>query len=260
VSSKDAEVKFHIDGPIARVHLNRPTSLNAVTPKMNASLHEAWCTINAEPSVRVVLLTGEGERAFCVGADLKASTQPEGRIAFGGGITGIGGPLLVVEKPIVAAVQGHVLGGGFELALCADIIVAADTTSFGLPETAVGVIGECGVVHRAMRQLPYRIALSMILTGSRLGAADAAIYGLVNEVVPHRSLEAAAGRWVDLLLAASPLAVQAAKDAALSRLGHPLADALSSRFERIEAYAATEDARESRRAFAEKRPPVWKGH
>src|SRR5690554_1112565 len=104
-------------------------------------------------------------------------------MAVGGGLTGIGGPLVKLKKPLIAAVQGYALGGGFELAMCADIIVAANTTQFGLPETKVGIIGECGVVHRAVRQLPYRIAMAMILTGERLGAEDAYRYGLVNEVV-----------------------------------------------------------------------------
>jgi enoyl-CoA hydratase/carnithine racemase len=253
------DVLFSVEGAIARVHLNRPRSLNAISGAMDEALRDAWATINGDPAIRVVLLTAEGERAFCVGADLNDHPRSGERIALGGGITGIGGPLVLVNKPIVAAVQGHVLGGGFELAMCADIIVAADTTRFGLPETAVGVIGECGVVHRAIRQLPYRVALGMILTGERLSAGDALHHGLVNEVVGFDELEAATLRWCDRLLAASPLAVQAAKEAALSRLDHPLALALASRFESIDAYQQTEDHAESRAAFEQKRKPIWKG-
>lgn len=252
-------ISFAVDGSIARVHLNRPRSLNAINAEMDMALRDAWTTINTDAAIRVVVLTGEGERAFCVGGDLNDGAGAGERIALGGGITGIGGPLLTVAKPIVAAVQGHVLGGGFELAMCADIIVAADTTSFGLPETAVGVIGECGVVHRAMRQLPYRVALGMILTGDRLSAAEALHHGLVNEVVAFADLGEAAGRWCDRLLAASPLAVQAAKDAALSRLDHPLPLALASRFEAIERYGTTRDHAESQIAFREKRAPRWEG-
>jgi enoyl-CoA hydratase/carnithine racemase len=252
-------VLFSIEGHVARLRLNRPAALNAIDREMDLALRGAWREINANASIRVVVLTAEGERAFCAGADLKAAGEPGERIALGGGITGIGGPLLTVTKPIVAAVQGYVLGGGFELAMCADIIVAADTTQFGLPETAMGVIGECGVVHRAMRQLPYRVALGMILTGERLSAVDALHHGLINEVVRFGSLAAAAERWCERLLAASPLAVQAAKEAALSRLDQPLGDALAARFERIDAYAASADTAESRAALLEKRAPVWSG-
>lgn len=255
-----SDILFSVEGHVARVHLNRPVALNAVNGAMDLALRDAWNAINGDPSIWVVMLTAEGEKAFCVGADLKEAASPGERIALGGGITGIGGPLLTVTKPIVAAVQGYVLGGGFELAMCADIIVAAETTQFGLPETAVGVIGECGVVHRAIRQLPHRVALGMILTGERLSAGDALQHGLVNEVVPFPSLAAAAERWCERLLAASPLAVQAAKEVALSRLDHPLPIALATRSERIEGYAASQDHAESRAAFLEKRPPHWKGH
>jgi enoyl-CoA hydratase/carnithine racemase len=254
-----ADVTLEIDGRIAKVRLNRPQKMNAITREMDRLLCEAWTRINADPDIWVVLLSAEGERAFCVGADLKEAAMQSERIALGGGITGIGGPLLTLTKPIVAAVQGYVLGGGFEFAMCADIIVAADTAQFGLPETAVGVIGECGVVHRAIRQLPYRVALGMILTGERLSAGDALHHGLVNEVVSFSSLRAAADRWCERLLAASPLAVQAAKEVALSRLDHPLAVALATRSERIEGYAFSEDHAESRTAFLEKRSPRWKG-
>lgn len=254
-----SEVLFSVDGHVARVRLNRPAALNAINGAMNLALREVWNEVNRNPSIRVVLLSAEGEKAFCVGADLKDATAPSERIAFGGGITGVGGPLLTVVKPIVAAVQGYVLGGGFELAMCADVIVAAEAAEFGLPETAVGVIGDCGVVHRAIRQLPYRVALGMILTGGRLSAGEALRHGLVNEVVKREAVESAVEAWCERLLAASPLAVQAAKDAALSRLDHPLAVALASRFERIESYAFTADCSESRQAFLAKRSPSWLG-
>lgn len=252
-------VLFTRDGPVAHIHLNRPAALNAVTREMDVALRDAWRTVRDDATIRVAVLTAEGERAFCVGADLRPTAAGGGeRIAFGG-ITGVGGPLLAINKPVVAAVQGHVLGGGFELAMCADIIVAADTASFGLPETMVGVIGECGVLHRAMRQLPHRVALSMVLAGARLSAHDALQHGLVNEVTSFAELGRATERWVGQLLRASPLAVQAAKHAALSGLGRPLEEALATRFEPIEAYAGSHDAAEAVAAFAEKRQPEWKG-
>ncbi|SFV02653.1 enoyl-CoA hydratase-related protein [Pseudoduganella namucuonensis] len=254
-----SDIEFSIQGHVAHVKLNRPKSLNAIDPGMDAALLEAWREINRNPEIRAAILSAEGERAFCVGADVSQGTERAGRMALGGGLTGIGGPQVTLTKPLVAAVQGYALGGGFELAMCADVIVAAGNTLFGLPETKAGIMGECGVMHRAIRQLPHRVAMAMILTGDRMPAADALAHGLVNEVVELADLAAAAQRWADKIVAASPLAVQAAKAAVLQRLDWPLEVALATRFEPIEAYAYTEDRHEGERAFAEKRKPVWRG-
>jgi enoyl-CoA hydratase/carnithine racemase len=254
-----AEVDFTIEGRIAKVHLNRPEGMNAITQAMDELLFEAWQRINADPDIWAVLLSAEGEKAFCIGADVSGGAERKTRMAFGGGLTGIGGPLVKCRKPMVAAVQGYCVGGGFELAMCADLIVAADTAQFGLPETKVGIIGECGAVHRAIRQLPHHIALQLILTGERIKADQALQYGLVNEVVPGAGLAEAASRWAAKLIAASPLAVQAAKAAALGRADYPLDVALMTRFEEIERYAETTDKKEGERAGAERRKPVWTG-
>jgi crotonobetainyl-CoA hydratase len=254
------DVEFSKGGHVAQVRLNRPQSLNAVTPEMDQLLFEAWTEVNRDPEIWVAILSAEGDRAFCAGADVSGNHNgARRRVAFGGGITGVGGPLVNVTKPLIAAVQGHVVGGGFEMAMCADIIVAADTAKFSIPETRAGIMGESGIMHRAIRQLPHRVAMAMILTGERLAAEDALRFGLVNEVVAGEELSEAAGRWSDRVLAASPLASQAAKDAVLSRVGHPLEVALSTRYEPIEAYAATQDVLEGRRAFSEKRSPEWTG-
>lgn len=254
-----SDVEFTRDGHVAHVRLNKPRSLNAISPEMDEALFEAWSTINEDPDIWVAVLSAEGERAFCVGADVSGGTERSGRLALGGGLTGIAGPLVTLRKPLIAAVQGYCLGGGFELAMCADIIVAADNTQFGLPETKVGIIGECGVVHRAIRQLPHHVAMALILTGERMPSADAERYGLVNQVVPFSELGAAADAWAAKICAASPLAVQAAKHAVLARAADPLEVALATRFEPIEAYALSEDVKEGRLAFAEKRKPVWTG-
>ncbi|MBP8234836.1 MAG: enoyl-CoA hydratase/isomerase family protein [Rhizorhabdus sp.] len=254
-----ADVDFTVEGHIANVRLNRPQGLNAITGEMDDLLFAAWKEINANPDIWAVILSAEGEKGFCIGADVSGGAERKTRMALGGGLTGIGGPLVTCKKPMVAAVQGFCVGGGFELAMCADIIVAADTAQFGLPETKVGIIGECGVVHRVVRQLPYHIAMQLILTGDRIKADEAKHYGLVNEVVPYADLADAALRWARKLNAASPLAVQAAKAAALGRLGHPLEVALMTRFEPIEEYATTEDKMEGERAAGERRKPVWIG-
>lgn len=254
-----ADVEFSKEGHIARVRLNRPTAMNAITQAMDEELLTAWKEINGDPGIWCAVLSAEGEKAFCIGADVSGGAARKTRMALAGGLTGIGGPLIRLAKPLIAAVQGFCVGGGFELAMCADIIVAADTAQFGLPETKVGIIGECGVVHRAIRQLPYHIAMAMILTGERIKADTAERFGLVNEVVAHAQLESASLKWAQRINAASPLANQAAKAAVLGRLGYPLDVALMSRFEEIEQYAETADKREGECAAGEKRKPVWTG-
>jgi enoyl-CoA hydratase/carnithine racemase len=254
------ELVFDVIGHVAYVTLNRPKVLNSISYSLDLELLKAWRTIDHDPEIWVAVLAATGDRAFCAGADVSAGrADGSARVALGGGLTGIGGPLTTLCKPLIAAVHGYVLGGGFELAMCADIIIAADDAQFGIPETKVGIIGECGVVHRAIRQLPHRVAMAMILTGERLGAADALSYGLVNEVVPRSSLGGTADGWAQKICAASPLAVQAAKQAVLSRAGVPLEVALATKFDLIEAYAASEDVNEGRRAFSEKRAPQWTG-
>ncbi|MDH4549892.1 enoyl-CoA hydratase-related protein [Pseudomonas sp. BN607] len=252
-----ADVEYTVEGHIAHVRLNRPKSLNAISAEMDRMLLDAWTDINNNPEIWVAVLSAEGEKAFCAGGDIAAEAENTGRLALGGGLTGVGGPLLKLKKPLVAAVQGYVLGGGFELAMCADVIVAADTAQFGMPETKAGIIGEAGIMHRAIRQLPYRIAMGMILTGDRLTAAKAFDYGLVNEVVEMDTLLESAMTWASRIAGASPLANQAAKEAVLRCLADPLEAALSTRFELIEAYAFSEDRMEGRRAFGEKRKPQW---
>jgi enoyl-CoA hydratase/carnithine racemase len=254
-----ADVEFTREGTVAHVRLNRPQGLNAITPEMDDLLFEAWATVNDDPDIWSVILSAEGEKAFCIGADVSDGAERKTRMALAGGLTGIGGPLVTLKKPLIAAVQGFCVGGGFELAMCADIIVAADSAQFGLPETKVGIIGECGVVHRAMRQLPYRIAMAMILTGERIKAAAAEEFGLVNQIVPFEDLASAARTWADKVNAASPLANQAAKSAALGRLGYPLEVALMTRFEGIEQYSGSADKREGELAMSERRKPVWTG-
>jgi crotonobetainyl-CoA hydratase len=253
-----SDVEFTKDGHVAKVRLNRPKALNSVTPEMDQMLLDAWTEINRDPEIWVAVLSAEGEKAFCAGADIKVESEGP-RIAFGGGLTGVGGPLVTLKKPLIAAVQGYCLGGAFELVMCADVIVAADTTKFAMPEIKAGIIGESGIMHRAIRQLPHRVALSMILTGDRLSAEKALDFGLINEVSDFEGLEAATQGWVEKLLTVSPLAAQAAKEAVLSRADGPLEIALSTKYEPMEAYASTADVEEGKAAFAERRAPQWKG-
>ena len=254
-----ADVEFTRDGNIAHVRLNRPQGLNAITGEMDDLLFKAWAEINDDPEIWCAIVSAEGEKAFCIGADVSEGPERKVRMALAGGLTGIGGPLVTLRKPLIAAVQGFCVGGGLELAMCADIIVSADTAQFGLPETRHGIIGECGVVHRAIRQLPHHIAMAMILTGERIDAATAAQYGLVNEVVPYQALADTAMKWAGKITKCAPRANYAAKAAVLGRLGYPLEVALMSRFEEIEQYAESDDVRERNAASAEGRKPVWTG-
>lgn len=254
-----ADVELFRDGATARVHLNRPAARNALTPQMDRALARIWREVDDDPEVWTVVLTAEGEEAFCIGADLSEPRPAEARLAVGGGLTGIGGPLVRLKKPLIAAVQGFCVGAGFELAMCADVIVAAETAQFGLPETRHGIIGECGVVHRAVRQLPHRVAMAMILTGDRIDAQAAERFGLVNQVVPPGELADAAMAWAARINKASPLANRAAKAAVEGGLALSLEAALRTRFEEIESYAQSADARERDTARAQGRRPVWTG-
>lgn len=254
-----ADVEFSVENHVAHVRLNRPDAMNAITAKMDDLLLEAWNTINDDNDIWCAIISAEGEKAFCIGADVSEGPERKTRMALAGGLTGIGGPQVTLKKPLVAAVQGFCVGGGFELAMCADIIVAAENAQFGLPETRHGIIGECGVVHRAIRQLPHHIAMALILTGERIPAAKAEQYGLANEVVPLERLADAAAGWAAKVNKCAPLANQAAKAAVLGRAGYPLEVALMTRFEEIEQYAESEDVQERDAAAAEGRRPVWTG-
>ncbi|GAA4700898.1 enoyl-CoA hydratase-related protein [Pseudonocardia yuanmonensis] len=252
-------IGFTKDGHVARVTLDNPKALNAISPAMDDELLAAWTEIDADPDIWVAVLDATPGKAFCAGADVSGGTDRDGRMALGGGLTGVGGPRYVLRKPLIAAVHGYVIGGGFELAMCADVIVAADDAQFFIPEVKAGIIGESGILHRAVRRLPHHVAMGMILTGDRLPVTKAEQYGLVNEVVPVDELAATADRWAAKIMACAPLAVQAAKDAALRGLDMSLEQALGTRYEPIEAYAGTKDQLEGLAAFAEKRKPVWTG-
>ena len=253
-------VSYRVESHVARVRLERPRSLNALDVATDQALLEAWREIDRDPAVRVAVLEAAGERAFSAGADVKdMAARARSEIAIGGGLTGLGGPQVELRKPLIAAVQGLALGAGFELALCADLIVVASDVSFGMPETKIGLIGEAGVVHRLTRQLPGRLATAMILCGRRLDAETALRLGLVNEVVAPEDLHAAAGRWAEEIAAASPLVVQAAKQAIREGEGRPLGEALSRRYGLIEEFQGSADREEALDAFAAGREPRWEG-
>ncbi|SMD07708.1 enoyl-CoA hydratase/isomerase family protein [Novosphingobium sp. B1] len=246
-------------GHVGYITLNRPEALNAINEEMDQLLGAAWDKFETESGIWVIVLRANGERAFCAGGDMHAPPTGSSGLSFGGGITGIGGRLRPISKPVICATHGHVLGLGFEIAMCADIIVAATTSRFAFPEARAGIIEHCGVVHRAVRQLPHHVAMAMILASEPLDAVQAAQYGLVNEVVAPDCIEQATARWAEKLLACSPLAARAAKEAALAGLEGSLPEALSRTYPGISRYADSGDRTEAIGAWSERRNPHWTG-
>src|SRR6185295_4857662 len=196
-------------------------------------------------------------RAFSAGNDLKWTAQHGMPRMPKGGFAG----LTTREdlwKPLIAAVNGVALGGGLEIALACDIIIASDTARLGLPEPKVGLMAAAGGVHRLPRSVPLKLAMGMILTGRHITAAEGHRMGLVNEVVPPGELLPRAESWANDILECSPLSVQASKQAAYLGLSKPLLEAMSASYPLVQKLFSSEDPIEGPRAFAEKRKPVWK--
>lgn len=254
-----ALVETSVIGRVGYITLNRPESLNAINDEMDRLLADAWGRFEADSDIWVIVLRANGERAFCAGGDMNAPPKGFDGLSFGGGITGIGGRLRPITKPLICAVQGHVLGLGFELAMCADIIIASSSTRFGLPEARAGVIEHCGALHRAVRRLPHHVAMAMILASEPLLAEQAWRLGLVNEIVEFTQMDEAVARKAEMILACSPLVTQAAKEAATIGLQGSLEEALSRRYPGIEHYAESSDQSEALSAWAQHRSPIWTG-
>jgi enoyl-CoA hydratase/carnithine racemase len=254
-------VELVVADHVARVTIARPEVLNAVDLATEAELQDAWCAIEANPDVRVVVLTGAGERAFCVGADLKNPSVSGLEYWARARPGGFGGIALreTLHVPVIARVNGFALGGGFEMVLGCDIVVACDEASFGLPEPRVGRMPLDGGMTLLQRQIPFRAAMGMLLTGRRVGAQEALALQLVNEVVPRGELDTAVDRWVEQILACAPLAVQAIKQVVRSTATLSPVEAQAQRLPLLVAALQSEDAREGVRAFQEKRAPRWTG-
>jgi enoyl-CoA hydratase/carnithine racemase len=248
-------------GPVTWLTLNRPEVLNAINPRMHQELEVAFDAFAADDSQRLCVLTGAGERAFSSGSDLKAGARAAG---FSYPPHGYGGLVERFDlfKPVLAAVDGVCLGGGFELALACDLIIASERASFGVPEPRVGAIAVAGGLHRLVRQIGLKAAMGYMLTGAPMSAAEALNLGLINEVAPVETFGATVQRWCDAILACAPLAIQATKEVVMRGLDEPdLASALRRQrtYPGYERWWQAEDTREGPRAFAEKRAPRWQG-
>ena len=254
-------VEYALREHVATVTLSRPEAMNAVDLATEAELQAIWTRIEQNPEVRVVVLTGAGERAFCVGADLKnpSTTGLEYWAAPRPG--GFGGIALreTLNVPVIARVNGFALGGGFEMVLGCDLVVACEEASFGLPEALVGRMPLDGGMTLLQRQVPFRKAMAMMLTGKRVNAAQALEMGLINEVVPRAGLDAAVARWVTDILACAPLSLQAIKQVVRSTGTLSPAQAQALRLPAVVRALQSEDGNEGVRAFQQKRKPRWQG-
>ncbi len=253
-------MRYEKRGHLAYITINRPEVMNALNPQCHWELHRIWEDFAADHNLWVAILTGAGERAFSAGHDLKYSAENPGvpiELPPGGfaGFTA----RFDINKPIIAAVNGLALGGGFEVALASDLVVAAEHARFGLPEPRVGLIAGAGGVHRLPRQIPLKIAMSMMLTGRQITAEEASRLGLVNEVTARNDLITAAERWAGEIMQCAPLSIRATKEAALGGLHMPLSEALAEQFPATKKLLASHDVKEGPRAFAEKRKPQWRG-
>ena len=257
-------IKVETADHITTVTINRPERMNALHPHANREMDAAFDAFQSDSDQWVAILTGAGDKAFSAGNDLKFQAEhgPDAvkalRKEIKGGFGGIHRRHNCF-KPLIAAVNGFALGGGFELALSCDLIIAAEHAQFGLPEPRVGLMAGAGGVHRLPRQIPYHVAMGVILAGKRLSAAESLRYGLVNEVVPQTELLSTAQRWAMEILKGAPLSVQASKEATLMGGAMPLEHALDATFPTTLAMQAAGDYLEGPRAFAEKRSPNWKG-
>ncbi len=254
------------EGHLLAVTIDRPQVRNALHRAASDELDQVWAMYETNPDLRVAILTGAGDRAFSAGYDIK---EPSGQ---GPSRTGVGflahrhprgfGALthrFSMSKPIIAAVNGFALGGGLELALACDLIVAAEHAEFGFPEPRIGRMAMDGGMHRLSRHIPLKLAMGMLLTGRRISAHEALRVGFVNEVVPLTELLPVARRWADQILECAPLSVQATKEAVLAGLGLPLPAAMALVPPVMAKALASEDQAEGVNAFLERRAPRWSG-
>ena len=262
-----ADIRYEKRDRTAYVTICRPSVMNALGPEQQAEITSVWTDFRDDPDVWVAIVTGEGDRAFCAGADLNTYTpllgerdiydlrQDAHRPGFGGITRG-----LEIWKPIIAAVNGYALAGGLELALACDIRIASENARFGCSEVKRGFHHCDGGTVRLPLIVGLGNALKMQLTGAQIDAAEALRIGLVSDVVAPEELMATAERYAAAIISNGPLGVRSAKESTLRSLGRALEDAL--RFENIlfATLTRTEDFKEGPRAFSEKRPPVWKGH
>jgi crotonobetainyl-CoA hydratase len=261
VATEVDEVRCEIDRGVARVTIDRPRVLNAVDERTHERCAEIWQRLEQDPTVRVVVVTGAGDRAFCAGADMSAGgvgrsgtdywahRDPDGFAALS--------TRRSLDVPVIARVNGLAVGGGLEMVLGADIVVAASHARFGLTEPRVGRLPLDGGITAISRALPRPLAMSLLLTGRKVDAAELHAMGLVTEVVDPDDLDAAVERWITQVLTCAPTSLRAIKQI-VTRTAHlPAEDARAAMLPALMEALESPNAQEGVEAFREKRAPVW---
>ena len=255
-------INVNCENHITRITLNRPEVMNALHADMHDELESAFNEFAGDEQQYLCVIDGAGDKAFCAGSDLKSITA-QGRHA-GYPEHGYAGLIerFDLNKPVIAAVDGFALGGGFEIALACDLIVATQRSSFGLPEPLVGAVALGGGVHRLARQIGLKQAMSLVLSAERVSATEGYRMGFVTQVVGNEDLDTAVSQWCDKILAGAPLAIQASKEAMHRGLDeNSLAQAMLAQenYPTFYRWQRSDDAKEGPKAFAEKRKPQWSG-
>ncbi|HIC35929.1 MAG TPA: enoyl-CoA hydratase [Pseudomonadales bacterium] len=258
--------QFEREGHVARITLDRPEALNSLNPDLRWELSQHFDEVEKDDEIWLAVVTGRGDRAFCAGADLKhrarerdATNEQRTVWAQKNIETRSLTERWYFSKPVIARVNGFALGGGLELAMACDIIVAADHAEFGLPEPRRGLIAGAVGVHRLPRQIGLKPAMGHMLTGRHMTADRAYELGLVNQVVSLGDLDSAVDSWIEDILRCAPLSVRATKEAAMQGLDMALPQAFYSQYEWEQKRQRSTDTLEGPRAFAEKREPRWVG-
>lgn len=251
---------YQVKDKVAYITINRPEVMNAMDGEVYAELSMAWTDVRDNPDVRIAIITGAGEKAFTAGADLKSfiPRTPERADFWLTQQNMILNRGLEVWKPVIAAVNGYCLAGGVTLLFATDIRIAAEHAVFEISEVRRGILPGNGGTQRALRQLPYAIAMEMLLLGRRLTAQEALAYGLINKIVPMKDLMPTAEQYARQLCENGPLALRAVKELAIRSQSVPLEHGLRLEESFQEFLKTTEDAKEGPRAFAEKRKPMYK--
>ena len=250
-------IEVVVTGDLLEITIQGLEVLNALNRKSHAELADAFDRFAKNSALNISVLRGSGERAFCVGSDLKERAEVGSDQMPPSGFAGLT-ERFDLDKPVIALVNGDAIGGGLEIILACDLAIAVDTARFGLPEPKVGLAASGGL-HRLARQLPLKRAMEIALKGQLFGAVKAKELGLINEIVPRQSLEDTKKRYLSDLKECSPLALRATKQMILQGLAQgSLINAFSAHYPSFQLMLSSEDAKEGAQAFAEKRKPVWK--